>query len=54
VDVLDRLLDHDRWATTQLLDLSRGLSDGDLDWEFDVGLRSLRATLEHMTFAGRW
>jgi uncharacterized damage-inducible protein DinB len=50
VDVLDRLLDHDRWATAQLLDLSRGLRDADLDREFDVGLRTLRATLEHMTF----
>ncbi len=50
MDLLDRLLEHDRWATDQLLDLSRGLNDGQLDQEFDIGHRSLRATLEHMIF----
>jgi uncharacterized damage-inducible protein DinB len=48
LDLLDRLLEHDRWATDQLLDLSRGLTDAQLDQEFDVGHRSLRATFEHM------
>ena len=50
MDLLDRLLEHDRWATDQLLDLSRGLTDAQLDQEFDVGHRSLRATFEHMIF----
>src|SRR5581483_9211284 len=50
MDLLDRLLEHDQWATTQLLDLSRGLTDAQLDQEFDVGHRTLRATFEHMIF----
>jgi uncharacterized damage-inducible protein DinB len=48
MDLLDRLLEHDRWATPQLLELSRGLTDAQLDQEFDIGHRSLRATFEHM------
>ena len=55
MDLLDRLLEHDRWATTQLLDLSRGLSDAQLDQEFDIGHRTLRATYAHMIFiVGAW
>ena len=48
MDLLDRLLEHDRWATTQLLDLSRGLTDAQLDQEFDIGHKSVRGTFEHM------
>src|SRR5690349_13120004 len=47
MDLLDRLLEHDRWATTQLLELCRGLTDAQLDQPFDVGHRTLRATLDH-------
>jgi uncharacterized damage-inducible protein DinB len=50
MDLLDRLLDHDRWATTQLLELSRGLSEAQLDQKFDVGHRTVRTTFEHMIF----
>ncbi len=50
MDLLDRLLEHDHWATAQLLDLSRGLTDARLDREFDIGHRTLRATFEHMIF----
>ncbi len=50
MDVLDRLLDHDRWATDQLLDLSRGLTDAQLDEPFDIGHRTLRATFAHLIF----
>jgi uncharacterized damage-inducible protein DinB len=48
MDLLDRMLGHDRWATAQLLDLSRGLTDAQLDQEFDIGRRSLRETFNHM------
>jgi uncharacterized damage-inducible protein DinB len=48
MDLIDRMLEHDRWATTQLLDVSRGLTDAQLDEPFDVGLRTLRATFAHM------
>jgi hypothetical protein len=51
MDLLDRQLEHDRWATAQLLDLSRGLTAAQLDHEFDVGHRTLRATFEHMIFS---
>jgi uncharacterized damage-inducible protein DinB len=50
MDLLDRLLEHDHWATAQLLNVSRGLADAQLDQEFDIGHRSLRATFEHMVF----
>lgn len=48
MDVLDRLLDHDQWATTQLLEVARGLTDAQLDQDFDIGHRTLRTTFEHM------
>lgn len=50
MDLIDRLLEHDRWATSQLLEASRELSDAQLDREFDIGLRTLRATFDHMFF----
>lgn len=50
MDLLDRMLGHDRWTTTQYLELSRSLSDAQLDQDFDVGLGSLRATFDHMIF----
>jgi uncharacterized damage-inducible protein DinB len=50
MDLLDRLLDHDHWATLQLLDVSRGLTDAQLDQPFDIGHRTLRATFGHMIF----
>jgi len=50
MDLLDRLLGHDQWATDQLLELSRNLTDEQLDQSFDIGHRTLRATFEHMIF----
>ena len=50
MDLLDLLLDHDHWATRRLLDASGGLTDGQLDREFDIGHRTLRATFGHMIF----
>ncbi|MGC4105151.1 MAG: DinB family protein [Thermomicrobiales bacterium] len=48
MQLLDRLLAHDQWATSQLLAAARPLSDDQLNQEFDIGHRTLRATLEHM------
>lgn len=48
MDLLDRLLAHDRWTTRQLLDICASLSDAQLDREFDIGHRTLRATLVHI------
>lgn len=50
MDLLDRLLEHDRWATIQLLELSRELTDAQLDQPFDIGHQNIRATFEHMFF----
>lgn len=50
MDLLDRLLDHDRWATNHLLELSRDFTHEQLDEEFDIGHRTLRATFDHQIF----
>lgn len=51
MDLLDRMLGHDRWMTEHLLALSQGLSDAQLDREFDIGHRTLRTTFDHMITA---
>lgn len=48
MDLLDRLLRHDAWTTKQLLEICGTLSDEQLDQEFDIGHRTLRATLHHV------
>jgi uncharacterized damage-inducible protein DinB len=48
MDILDRLLGHDAWTTRQLLLRCQGLTDAQLDREFDIGHRSVRATLLHV------
>ena len=50
MDLLDRMLGYDRWANEQLLELSGTLTDDQLDREFDIGHRSIRATLGHMVY----
>lgn len=50
MDLLDRMVGHDRWATTQLLGLCNPLGDAQLDQEFDIGHRTLRETLDHMIY----
>lgn len=47
MDIIDRLLEHDRWATSHLLNLCLELTDEQLDREFDIGHRTLRATFDH-------
>lgn len=48
MDLLDRLLGHDAWTTAELLRLSSPLTDTQLDQDFDIGHRTLRATLQHV------
>ena len=48
MDLLDRLLGHDAWTTRQLLARCQILSDEQLDREFDIGHRTVRATLAHI------
>lgn len=54
MDLLDRLLGHDAWTTRQLLLLCRPLTDEQLDREFDIGHRSLRATFGHIIRNVEW
>ncbi len=48
MDLTDRLLGHDAWTTRRLLALCEGLADEQLDRDFDLGHRTLRATLLHV------
>ena len=48
MDLLDRLLEHDAWTTRQLLLCCRNLTEEQLDREFDIGQRTVRATLVHI------
>ena len=50
MDLLDRLLEHDRWATISLLDLCATLPDDQLDREFDIGHRTIRKTFMHAIY----
>jgi uncharacterized damage-inducible protein DinB len=50
MDLLDRLLGHDRWTTRTLLLRAAELDDELLDVEFELGHRTLRATLDHIVF----
>ena len=50
MDLLDRLLAHDAWTTREILRLCEPLTDEELDREFDIGHRSVRATLAHLVW----
>lgn len=50
MDLLDRMVGHDGWATTQLLERCDMLTDAQLDQEFDLGHRTVRETLDHMIY----
>ena len=48
MDLLDRFLGHDAWTTRQVLLLCQGLTAEQLDRDFDIGHRTLRATWVHL------
>jgi uncharacterized damage-inducible protein DinB len=48
MDLLDRLLGHDRWTTAQLLERCRELRAEQWTQPFDLGHQTLAATLRHM------
>ena len=48
MDLLDRLLGHDRWTTAQLLERCRELRAEQWAQPFDLGHQTLAATLQHM------
>ena len=50
MNLLDRLLAHDVWTTRKLLLLCQPLCDEQLDREFDIAHRTVRATLVHIIY----
>ena len=50
MDLLDRFLGHDAWTTKQLLLLCEDLTDDELDRDFDIGHRTVRATFHHVIY----
>jgi uncharacterized damage-inducible protein DinB len=48
VDLLERLLRHDRWTTRQLLLQCRALTPAQWDQRFDFGHQTLSETFRHM------
>ena len=48
MDLLDRLLGHDRWTTAQLLERCRELQPEQWAQPFDVGQQTLATTFQHM------
>ena len=48
MDILERLLDHDLWATEQVLAKAGTLTGEQLDTEFDIGHRTVRETIDHI------
>ncbi len=49
MDQSERLLQHDRWMTNLLFDAAAKLDDASLDQDFDIGHRTVRVTLDHIT-----
>ncbi len=49
VDQNERLLQHDRWMTNLMYDAAATLDDAQLDQDFDIGHRTVRNTLDHIT-----
>ncbi len=52
-DPVQILLAHNHWATRNILDACAKLSDDQLDREFDMGLKTVRATMTHVLGAMR-
>lgn len=50
MDLLDRMVGHDYWATTQLMERCASLTEAELEQEFDIGHHTLRETLDHMIY----
>jgi uncharacterized damage-inducible protein DinB len=48
MDLLDSFVGHDAWTTRQLLLLCQNLTDEQLDRQFDIGHRTVRATVLHI------
>ena len=51
MDLLDRLIGHDRWTTERLLGYCQAMSPEEWGRNFRIGNGSLRATFEHVLLA---
>lgn len=54
MDILDTLLEHNQRTNIRLIEQSSTLSDAQLDQEFDLGHRTVRATLDHIIENIEW
>lgn len=54
MDLLDRLLAHNEWTTERLIEQSRGLTDAQLEQPFDIGLKTVRVTIDHIIENIEW
>ncbi len=54
MDILDRLLAHNISALNKLIEQSCRLTDAQLDQEFDIGLKTVRATIDHIIDNIEW
>ena len=54
MDILERLLAHNTWTIGRLIEQSRALTDAQLDQEFDIGLRTVRASIDHILNNIEW
>ena len=55
MDILDRLLEHNAWATRQLIEHCRGLSPNEFTQSFAIGPGNVHDTLLHIVTAmQRW
>jgi uncharacterized damage-inducible protein DinB len=48
MDLLERLLAHDRWATNMLFDTCAPLTDEQFDQSIDIGLENIHTTFAHI------
>lgn len=54
MDILDTLLEHNAKTTAKLIEQSRGLTDAQLDQDFDLAHRTVRASLDHIIESMEW
>ena len=54
MDLLETLLAHNKGTTTRLIEQSAVLTAAQLDQDFDLGLRTVRLTLDHIIGSMEW
>ena len=54
MDILERMLAHNAWTIGRLIEQSSDLTEAQLDQEFDIGLRTVRASIDHIIDSIEW